>query len=110
MRVLLPAARIIAAVSLNEPKPARPKPFLSPLKASEWPNPSDDSTHSLPGQDSNLNYQDQNLVCYQLHHRVIIRTCRVSNGSLVFEDNHTAIQSRPRHLRKGRGGGLTAEA
>lgn len=27
-------------------------------------------TRSLPGQDSNLDYQSQNLVCYRLHHQV----------------------------------------
>ena len=29
------------------------------------------TTLKLPGQDSNLECQDQNLVCYQLHHRVM---------------------------------------
>ncbi len=25
----------------------------------------------LPGQDLNLEWEDQNLLCYQLHHRVV---------------------------------------
>ncbi len=56
IRVLLPAARMTAFVEdidiLKTLKTARPK--------------------KLPGQDSNLEREYQKLLCYLLHHRVIV--------------------------------------
>ena len=48
MRMLLPAANTIAANSLNAARPFLDEVAVTPL----------------PGQDSNLGCQDQNLVCY----------------------------------------------
>ena len=64
---------------------------------------------TLPGQDSNLNYQDQNLVCYRLHHRVIIGlTSR--DRSDTRKDEPLSLASRPTHSWEDRGNGLLAEA
>ena len=46
----------------------------APVRSGKW----------LPGEDSNLERQDQNLLCCQLHHRVAVHSPRKSSGGLAL--------------------------
>jgi hypothetical protein len=77
MRVLLPAARMMAAVSTEVLNPVRSRKTRRvarpiPILVRKFQAGDARRRQKLPDQDSNLERQDQNLVCYQLHHRVVI--------------------------------------